>query len=119
MLSALEKSIPALADIEPWFKQLNTYLVDLVEACIRKRYTDLIYGMQSWYKKLVRKVLQTTPSFKDEWMFDGLVGPLPKETSDVSSATVTWFQIAALFASVSRMTLCLASVLTFYILIGL
>ncbi|CAO3626259.1 unnamed protein product [Mucor hiemalis] len=99
MLSALDKSIPALADVKPWFKQLNSYLVDLVEACIRKQYTDLIYGMQSWYKKLVRKVLQTVPSFKDEWVFDGLVGPLPKETSEISSATVTWFQVAALFAS--------------------
>jgi hypothetical protein len=73
----------------------------IVEACIREKYMDLIYGMQAWYKRLVRKVNQSLVDFKEKWSFEGYVGPLPK--ADLSSTTsVTWFQVAALFASVSK-----------------
>lgn len=95
----MESSIPSLADIMPWFKQLNTYLCDMVEACIREKYTDLIYGMQAWYKKLIRKIYQTLSGFKEQWNFEGYVGPIPK-TSEGSKANINWFQVAALFASV-------------------
>lgn len=70
----------------------------IVAACIRERYMDLIYGMQSWYKRVIRKIQHNMPEFKDSWSFEGYVGPLPKQNE--SSSTVTWFHIAALFASV-------------------
>lgn len=89
-----------MEDIVPWFKRINDYLSDLVEACIREQYMDLIYGMQSWFKKLIKKVYQNTPESKDEWSFEGLIGPLTKTASQSSNSTVTWFQVAALFASV-------------------
>lgn len=84
----------------PWFKELNGYLRELVEACIREQYTDLIYGMQSWYKKLIRKICQLSPEFKEKWSFEGLVGPTEIKGKS-TKVTVTWFQVAALFASVS------------------
>lgn len=84
----------------PWFKELNGYLSGLVEACIREQYMDLIYGMQAWYKKLIRKIYQISPEFKEKWSFEGYIGPLIR-SSEGSKATVTWFQVAALFASVS------------------
>jgi hypothetical protein len=62
---------------------------------------DLIHGMQAWYKRLIRKVNQSIVDFKGKWCFEGFVGPLPK--ADIYSTTsVTWFQVAALFASVSE-----------------
>lgn len=100
-MSELESNIPSLADIIPWFKQLNGYLSDLVEACIREKYTDLIHGMQAWYRKLIRKVYQALPEFKNEWNFEGYIGPIPR-TSEGSKANNNWFQVAALFASVSH-----------------
>ena len=101
MLMDMESNIPPLTDILPWFKQLNGYLSYLMEACIREQYMDLIYGMQAWFKKLIRRIHQTLPEFKSQWSFEGLVGPLSKPASENMKSTVTWFQIAALFASVS------------------
>lgn len=99
-MSELESNIPAVTDIMPWFKELNGYLSELVEACIREQYMDLIYGMQAWYKKLLRKIYQIPSDFKEKWGFEGLIGPITR-SGEGSKATVTWFQVAALFASVS------------------
>lgn len=96
----METNIPQVADIMPWFKELNVYLRELVEACIREQYMDLIYGLQSWYKKLIRKIYQISPEFKENWSFEGHIGPIAR-THENSKANVTWFQVAALFASVS------------------
>lgn len=60
---------------------------------------DLIYGMQAWYKRLLRKVNQSIVDFKEKWSFEGYIGPLPKVDSS-STTSVTWFQVAVLFASV-------------------
>ncbi|KAI8090817.1 hypothetical protein BDF21DRAFT_412239 [Thamnidium elegans] len=98
ILSELESNIPPIADIMPWFKELNGYLRELVEACIREQYTDLIYGMQSWYKKLIRNIYQLSPEFKEKWSFEGLIGPIEIK-GESTNITVTWFQVAALFAS--------------------
>lgn len=68
-------------------------------ACIRERYIDLIYGMQAWYKRVIRKVQHNIPEFKNSWSFEGYVGPLPKQ-AETSNTSTTWFHIAALFASV-------------------
>ncbi|KAI8636905.1 hypothetical protein BD408DRAFT_425387 [Parasitella parasitica] len=99
ILTELESNIPS-TDFACWFKELNGYLCDLVEACIREKYMDLIYGVQAWYKKLIRRVQNVSNDFKDDWAFKGLIGPF--ESSEKSTATsnnVTWFQVAAQFAS--------------------
>lgn len=63
---------------------------------------DLIYGMQAWYKKLIRRVQHISNDFKDNWSFDCLVGPFKdSEKMPSNSNNVTWFQVAAQFASVS------------------
>ncbi|KAI9470908.1 MAG: hypothetical protein EXX96DRAFT_603026 [Benjaminiella poitrasii] len=96
ILKELESSMSS-TNLVAWFTEINGYLRDLVEACIREKYMDLIYGMKAWYKKLVKKAYQISPEFKNNWSFEGLFGPLPQSSSKNSS--VTWFQVAALFAS--------------------
>ncbi|CEP17686.1 hypothetical protein [Parasitella parasitica] len=99
ILTELESNAPS-AEITSWFKEVNGYLCDLVEACIREKYVDLIYGMQAWYRKLIRRVQQDSNDFKDVWTFGGLIGPV-KNSKDTTTTSndVTWFQVAAQFAS--------------------
>ncbi|OBZ86292.1 Serine/threonine-protein kinase SMG1 [Choanephora cucurbitarum] len=100
LLKEMELNIPNIESISTWFKDVNKYLRDLVEACIQEKYMDLIYGLQSWYKRLIRKVGQTIPDFAEKWCFEGLIGPNIKNNENESTkATTTWFQVAALFAS--------------------
>ncbi|GAN02379.1 hypothetical protein MAM1_0021c01822 [Mucor ambiguus] len=96
ILKELESAVPA-SDVSNWFKQINGYLRDLVEACIREKYMDLIYGMQAWYKKLIRKVQHVHP--KSQLNFEGLIGPVKGAYEEAASNNVTWFQVAAQFAS--------------------
>ncbi|KAI8353363.1 hypothetical protein BD560DRAFT_357697 [Blakeslea trispora] len=99
-LKEMESNIPNFENILTWYKEVNKYMRDLVEVCIQERYMDLIYGLQSWYRRLIRKVNQAIPGFAETWYFEGLVGPIKKESEDESTkATTTWFQVAALFAS--------------------
>ncbi|KAG1138010.1 hypothetical protein G6F37_010859 [Rhizopus arrhizus] len=82
-----------------WFKEVNGYLRDLVEVYIKKKYTDMIYGLQSWYKKVICKAYQMFPEFKENWSFEGYIGPLNKSLGTNDNTKVSWFQTAALFAS--------------------
>ncbi|KAL7335617.1 hypothetical protein PS15p_201064 [Mucor circinelloides] len=96
ILKELESTIPS-TDVPNWYEAVNGYLRDLVEACIREKYMDLIYGMQAWYKKLIRRVQHVHP--KSQLSFEGLIGPLKGSSEETSSNSVTWFQVAAQFAS--------------------
>lgn len=49
---------------------------------------------------MIRKVNYHLPEFKNNWSFEGYIGPLPKQSNEVSNTT--WFHIAALFASVRQ-----------------
>lgn len=60
---------------------------------------DLIYGMQAWYKKLIRRAQHVHP--KSQWSFEGLIGPVKEASQEAVSNNVTWFHVAAQFASVS------------------
>ncbi|KAI9017989.1 hypothetical protein CLU79DRAFT_837480 [Phycomyces nitens] len=86
------------ADPVGWFNETNHYLRDLVEACIQNSSVDIINGLQSWYKKLIRKAGHIHPPINDQWSFDCLVGPVPKGNS-TPSTTTNWVQVASLFAS--------------------
>ncbi|KAI8144500.1 hypothetical protein BJV82DRAFT_537101 [Fennellomyces sp. T-0311] len=101
MLHEREAALHDKESLDPhaWFSELNKLLCDLVSACIRVTASDLIHGIQSWYKRVIRKVSHTHPSFSKEWVFEGLVGPI--NTQDISadpSCPVTWFQVGAQFA---------------------
>lgn len=89
-----------------WFKEVNGYLRDLVEVYIKKKYTDMIYGLQSWYKKIICKAYQMFPEFKENWSFEGYIGPLNKSLGTNDNTKVSWFQTAALFASVKKIQKC-------------
>ncbi|CEG68582.1 hypothetical protein RMATCC62417_04816 [Rhizopus microsporus] len=96
-LKEMESTIPV--NPIPWFKEVNEYLRDLVEVCIRKKYTDMINGLQSWYKKVIRKAYQISGEFKENWIFEGCIGPLQKRSDMANNSTVgSWFQVAAYFA---------------------
>ncbi|RCH98888.1 Serine/threonine-protein kinase smg1 [Rhizopus azygosporus] len=96
-LKEMESTIPV--NPIPWFKEVNEYLRDLVEVCIRKKYTDMINGLQSWYKKVIRKACQISGEFKENWIFEGCIGPLQKRSDMANNSTVgSWFQVAAYFA---------------------
>ncbi|KAI9495515.1 hypothetical protein BDB00DRAFT_927415 [Zychaea mexicana] len=86
-------------DVFAWFTEINSILYDLVRACIKMTASDLIHGIQAWYKRIIRKVARIQPSFEQEWVFDGLIGPISTEERETeSSCPVTWFQVAAQFA---------------------
>ncbi|KAG0185841.1 Serine/threonine-protein kinase smg1 [Apophysomyces sp. BC1034] len=87
------------ADTFGWFLETNQYLRELVEVCIRQNMVDHINGLQSWYKRLIRKVNHWNASFQDQWVFNGLNGPFAKADGISPSVSPTWFQIAAMFAS--------------------
>lgn len=86
----------ATMDIVVWFSEFNklmcefgrwTFPLDssqkvltrfllLVVACIHVAAGDLINGIQSWYRRLVRKISHLRPSFQNDWTFIGLIGPI-------------------------------------------
>ncbi|KAI8877781.1 hypothetical protein K501DRAFT_229661 [Backusella circina FSU 941] len=102
MLLEMESNIPdKLADDPlPWFTQINRYLCDFVEACIREKYTDTIWGMNAWFKRLIKRLGQNIPRFKETWRFEGFIGPFSKkEESYPPTSQNGWFKVAACFAS--------------------
>ena len=48
----------------------------LVQACIKMTASDLIHGIQAWYRRIIRRVTMIQPSFQQEWFFNGLIGPI-------------------------------------------
>jgi hypothetical protein len=106
----MESNIPDdLAD-DPftWFTQMNHYLCDFVEACICEKYTDTIWGINAWYKQLIKKIAQNITGFREKWRFEGFIGPLSRKDETTYSSTQNgWFKIAAIFASVSNLLLSL------------
>lgn len=69
-----------------------------MDVCIHHQLADTIAGLEAWYQQVIDKLSNFDPSFAKEWNFSGLIGPLPSTTS---SALVSWFQIAILFAKVN------------------
>ncbi|KAL0080268.1 hypothetical protein J3Q64DRAFT_1644429, partial [Phycomyces blakesleeanus] len=67
-----------IADPLGWFNETNHLLRDLVEACIQNSSVDIINGLQSWYKKVIRKAGHIHPPFNEQWSFECLIGPIPK-----------------------------------------
>ncbi|KAI7882592.1 hypothetical protein K492DRAFT_235954 [Lichtheimia hyalospora FSU 10163] len=91
----------ATMDVLVWFSEINKLICELVVACIHVAAGDLINGMQSWYRRLVRKISHLRPSFQSEWTFIGLIGPIAQDQSSPSGdpCSVNWFQVGAMFAS--------------------
>ncbi|KAI8377636.1 uncharacterized protein BYT42DRAFT_614302 [Radiomyces spectabilis] len=82
-----------------WFMDTNILLRELVHTCIRQKQADIIQGFHSWYKRLIRKMAHIKPSFLEHYTFRFLIGPLPKASYESQSQSVSWFHIAAMFAS--------------------
>ncbi|KAG2222777.1 hypothetical protein INT45_013141, partial [Circinella minor] len=71
----------------------------LVQACIKMTASDLIHGIQAWYRRIIRRVMMIQPSFQQEWFFNGLIGPISaQEACTEPLCSATWFQVAAQFA---------------------
>ncbi|KAI8975372.1 hypothetical protein BDF20DRAFT_836780 [Mycotypha africana] len=100
ILTDLECKAFSCTDCIPVFEEINSYMRDLVRVCIDEHYTDFIHGLQSWFKKLIKTASQSVEGFKDNWAFDGLIGPHRKVIArENSKINIDWFQVAALFAS--------------------
>ncbi|KAI7861672.1 hypothetical protein BDF14DRAFT_1991502 [Spinellus fusiger] len=87
------------ADPLTWFSETNILVRDLVHACIQQHSPDIIHGLQSWYKKIIRKATHILPSFQEKWSFECFIGPLPKKQTSSQTASTSWFQVASLFST--------------------
>lgn len=65
--------------------------------------SDLIYGVQAWYKRVLRRIGHVIPSFHEEYVFLAMLGPFDRDSGIVTaqSSTPSWFSISAMFASVN------------------
>ncbi|KAI9321568.1 hypothetical protein BX666DRAFT_2023684 [Dichotomocladium elegans] len=75
-------------------------LLNLTRFFVTSTSSDLIYGIQSWYKRVIKSISQSWPAFQKEWHFPALIGPIARDKHVVhQSLGATWFHIAGLFAT--------------------
>ncbi|KAF7726030.1 Serine/threonine-protein kinase smg1 [Apophysomyces ossiformis] len=71
-----------------WFLETNHYVQEL----------DHINGLQSWYKRLIRKICHWKIPFQDQWIYEAPNELSENDEGKPPSTIYTWFQVAALFA---------------------
>ncbi|KAI9280466.1 hypothetical protein BY458DRAFT_584368 [Sporodiniella umbellata] len=100
LIKALKENEDKMAaDPFSWFKQINSYMKDLVEVCIKKKHTDMIYGLHSWFRRAIYEFYRLDAENKKLWSFEGFIGPVRKNSGTGELKKTTWFKTAELFAS--------------------